>query len=86
MTPLDLLTCAAAAYYAAFVMTHTDGPFKLFERLRGLPHGGLLDCFYCLVLWTALLAYALLQTPAFWVVHLVAGAGVASFAFRAIGE
>jgi hypothetical protein len=34
-----------------------DGPFRLLTRLRGATGsgfwGGLLDCFYCLSLWTA---------------------------------
>lgn len=84
---IDLITCAAAAYYVAFVMTQTSGPFGLFDVLnKRLPHGGLLDCFYCLVLWTALIAYVLLQTPVAPIVQAVAGAGIAAIVFRAIGE
>lgn len=84
---IDLITCAAAAYYAAFVVTQTGGPFGLFDKARDqLPHGGLLDCFYCLVLWMALLSYVLLQTQVAPVVQAVAGAGIAALAFRAVGE
>jgi hypothetical protein len=86
MTPLDLVVVSLAAFYAAYAITRTHGPFNLFERARtGLPHGGLLACFYCATVWAALIALAALQTPLAPVVWAFAAAGGASFAYRWTG-
>lgn len=59
MTLIDLLILAAACWYAAYVITSSDGPFAVFKRLRALlPLGGLTTCIVCLAFWIAqLLAY-----------------------------
>ncbi len=86
MNPLDLLIVSLAAFYAAYAITRTHGPFRLFERARaGLPHGGVLTCFYCAAVWAALIAYAALQTPLAALVWALAAAGGASFAYRWTG-
>lgn len=65
MTPLELLILVLFAWYVAYVLVKTSGPFKIFERLRAVTTiGGLLECIYCLILWTALVGYLILyHTP-----------------------
>lgn len=61
MLPLsDLLTFALAAFYAAYAITATDGPFHCFATLRRVaPLGGLTKCFVCASLWCGVVFYAL---------------------------
>jgi hypothetical protein len=47
--------------------------------------GGLLECIWCLVLWTALLGYILLDTPLVHVVYVGAIAGLAMIGHRYTG-
>jgi hypothetical protein len=86
MTPLNLLTLALFAWYVAYVLVKTSGPFKAFARLRAVTTlGGLLECIWCLVLWTALLGYILLDTPLVHVVYVGAIAGLAMIGHRYTG-
>ncbi len=86
MTPLDLLILALFAWYVSFVLIKTDGPLKLFLRLRTLTTiGGLLLCIWCLCPWVAALGYLLMQTALFPIVYIGAAAGGAMFLHRYSG-
>lgn len=53
----DLLVLALATLYLAQVLTGTEGPGKVFEKLREGTRatlGGLLDCIWCTAVWMAL--------------------------------
>lgn len=39
MTPLDLITLAAASWYVAYVLVKTHGPMSIFERMREFKRG-----------------------------------------------
>lgn len=55
MPAADLARHTLAALYLAYVVTSTKGPYAVFKKARErLPHGGLLTCFFCLVLWVAI--------------------------------
>lgn len=53
----DLVVAALASWRLCHLVAHEDGPFDLVLRLRRLAGGGvfgrLMDCPYCLSLWTA---------------------------------
>ncbi len=84
---LDLFLCAAAAFYVAYAITLTDGPFDVFYRLRQrLPLGGLTNCFYCLVVWVVPVMWLLLQSAGWLLVWWLAAAGVAAFAYSLRGD
>lgn len=56
MNLLDWLYFAAAAWYISYSLTHTHGPFGIFEWIREqLPLGGLTNCIICLMVWAALI-------------------------------
>lgn len=85
MTPLDAIALGLAAFYTAYSITRTHGPFHIFEAARvRYPLGGLTACFYCVAFWAGVLAYALLIVfpPALYV---LAAAGAAAFLFRWTG-
>jgi uncharacterized membrane protein (DUF485 family) len=87
MSALELLTLALFAWYVAYVLIRTRGPFNLFERLRtATTLGGLLECLYCLTVWVAGVGYVLLTytslTP---VVYVGAIAGAAMILHRYTG-
>lgn len=55
MTLFDVLYYSAAAWYIAYVVTSSAGPFNVFVWIREhLPLGGLTSCIICLMIWTAL--------------------------------
>lgn len=55
MTPFELITLAAAAWYISYVVTSSEGPFKIFEKLRKhAPMSGLTTCIICLSIWVAI--------------------------------
>ena len=86
MTPLNFIILALFAWYTAYVLIKTAGPFKVFERVRAVTTiGGVLECIWCLVLWTALLGYVLLSTPLVPVVYVGAIAGLAMIGHRYTG-
>ena len=86
MDGLDLLILALFAWYVSYVLVKTDGPFKLFARLRAVTtFGGLLECQYCLILWIALLGYVLISSPFVPIVSIGAGAGAGMLAHRYTG-
>ena len=86
MQPLDALAAGLAAYYVAYVVTRTHGPFGAFDKARvRWPHGGLLDCFHCAAMWAGLAAVALVLTPLAPVVWALAAAGAASGFYRYTG-
>lgn len=86
MTPPDLLIIALFAWYAAYVLIKTDGPFRVFARIRGVTTiGGLLECTYCLILWTALVGYLLLHSPFTPILSIGAGAGAGMLMHRYTG-
>lgn len=61
MTPFDLLRLALATWYVAYVVTKSDGPFKVFAFIRQhLPLGGLTTCIICLSVWAAAALYLLI--------------------------
>lgn len=77
MDALTLLILSCAVWYIAYAVTSTHGAFKMFERLRKLPHGGLLDCPVCLAFWVALIVVTLtLQRVDLVQVLAVAGASM----------
>jgi hypothetical protein len=87
MTPLELLILSLCAWYVAYVLIKTSGPFNLFARLRALTTlGGLLECLWCLVVWLAMVAYVLyVHTPFREVVYVGAVAGGAMILHRYTG-
>ncbi len=71
----DLVIAAFAAWYVAYAVTSTHGPFNVFERIRKITTlGGLLACPVCLAFWAAL---ALLIAPMGVVTQALAVAGAA---------
>lgn len=55
MTPLRLIEIALSAWYLAFVISTTSGPFHVFEWSRKRFYlGGLTSCIICLSPWIAL--------------------------------
>lgn len=86
MQPFDLLLIALAAFYVAYAISSTHGPFRAFEQLRTrIPLGGLTACIVCLAPWLAAAFYVLLSTPAAWLVWILAGAGGSVFVYRWTG-
>jgi hypothetical protein len=60
VTVFTFLVCALAAWRLAHMFTLERGPFDVFQRLRAhTTLGGVLDCVYCLSVWTALLFISL---------------------------
>jgi hypothetical protein len=57
MNALKIILAALAVWRLTHLFHTEDGPFRVFNRLRGLMRklglGELVDCFYCLSLWTA---------------------------------
>jgi O-antigen ligase len=79
MTLPDLLILALFAWYVSYVLIKTDGPFKIFSRLRAVTTlGGLLACIWCLIIWIGLIAYLLYLSPFREIVYVgaIAGAGM----------
>lgn len=81
---VDLARHTLAALYLAYVMTSTKGPYAVFTNARqSLPHGGLLTCFFCLVLWVSiglrLMPRALVDAAA------VAGGASALYKYSGLG-
>lgn len=86
MTPLDLLVLSLFAWYLAYVLVKTSGPFNVFGRIRGVTtFGGLLSCLYCLVLWTSVLGYLLLLSPYGAIVYIGGASGGAMIMYRYTG-
>jgi hypothetical protein len=54
---LNIILAALAAWRLTHLFHVEDGPFRVFDRLRGLMRklglGELMDCFYCVSLWMA---------------------------------
>jgi hypothetical protein len=83
---LDLLILALAAFYAAYAVTATEGPFHCFATLRRIaPLGGLTNCFVCAVLWCGVVFYALAALRVPEIGYVFAGAGAALLAYRYTG-
>lgn len=84
MTGLMFIALACATWYLSFIVTGSDGPFHIFEKLRmRVPMGGLTTCIVCLSIWIALalrLIVALATGEMFSVVMLIEGAAVAGLA------
>lgn len=79
----DLLVSALAAWYLAYVVTSTHGPFGVFAAIRNVTTlGGLLECPVCLAFWVALL---LVLVPMGIVVQALAIAGLAMLLHGATG-
>lgn len=86
MSGIDLLIAALASWRLAYMLTHEDGPWQIFTRLRTRwPLGGLLTCLYCLNVWAALLCYGLLHSEAAVVVYVLAASGGALMLWRYTG-
>ncbi len=88
MTPLDLIVLSAFAWYTAYVLINTSGPFGVFARLRSvMTVGGLLQCIWCLIVWLALVGYLLLGKPVEpqMIDSVGAAAGVGMLAHRYTG-
>ena len=85
LSPLDALALGLATFYAAYVVARTAGPLDAFKRLRSVRViGPLASCLYCVSVYAAIGAYALLLVwpPA---LYMLAAAGAASFLFRYTG-
>ena len=84
MQPLDVLFIALAAFYAAYVITATPGPFHLFVTLRARLPVGVFTCFVCCVFWCSLAFYLLnlIYAP---ITMVFAGAGATLLAYRYTG-
>lgn len=86
MNPLDFIVLSLAAFYVAYAVSSTHGPFGVFGWLRDhLSLGGLTACIICLSPWVAALFYWLLTTPVAWLVWIFAGAGMSVFVYRWTG-
>ena len=86
MNPLDLVIIALAAFYSAYAITATDGPFHCFATLRRIaPLGGLTKCFVCAVLWCGAAFYGLAALNIPQVGYVFGAAGLALLAFRYTG-
>lgn len=86
MQPFDFFALALATFYAAYAVSNTHGPFKVFVWLREhLPLGGLTGCIVCLSPWMAALFYAVLLTPVAPLVYIIAAGGLSLFAYRWTG-
>lgn len=86
MTPFELIIIALFAWYISCVLIRTSGPFKLFARVRAVTTiGGLLECIWCLIVWMAVLGYALIQTPLAPVTYVGAAAGLGMLGHRYTG-
>lgn len=85
LTPLNAIALGLAVFYAAYSITRTHGPFRVFEVVRvRYPLGGLTSCFYCVAFWAGIAAYALLIVfPP--IVYVLAAAGAAAFLYRYTG-
>lgn len=88
MPPLDLLVLSLFAWYAAYCLVKTDGPFKVFSRLRGMTTlGGLLTCPWCLVVWIAMIGYIIYyHTPLQAIIYIGAVSGGAMFIHKHTGS
>jgi len=86
MQPLDLLIISLAAFYLAYAISSTDGPFSVFVWLRAhVALGGLTKCLVCLSPWLAAVFYLIQQTPAAWIVWIFAAAGASVLLWRYTG-
>lgn len=86
MTFLDLFTLALFTWYVSYVITKTDGPFRIFLTLRTyVKLGGLTQCIACLSIWIAALAYVLMLSPYAPLVSIGAIAGAALMLHRYVG-
>ncbi len=87
MTPLNFLLLALFAWYVAYVLIKTSGPFHVFARLRKVTTlGGLLECIWCLIIWIAVIGYLLLMhTEAQEIVYVGAAAGLGMILHRYTG-
>lgn len=87
MTPINLLLLALFAWYVSYILIRTAGPFKLFAALRAITTlGGLLECQYCLIVWIAVIGYALLMhTDLQAIVYIGAAAGLGMLGHRYTG-
>lgn len=75
---LDLLILALATWRLAYLLVRETGPFGLFTRLRARTTlGGVLNCTYCMSIWTAALMAALWLTPLQPIVWALAVSGAA---------
>lgn len=79
-TPFDLLLLAVATLWVAHVITATQGPGRLFLRLRDATRqrlAGLFDCIWCTSVWVALLMFFLHQfVPGLTWIFAIAGAAL----------
>jgi hypothetical protein len=86
VTPYELINVALFAWYIAYALIKTDGPAKIFARLRAVTtFFGLLECIVCLSIWTSALGYVLLQSPFALIVYFGAGAGLALWGHKYTG-
>lgn len=86
MQSFDLLIVALATFYAAYAISSTDGPWRVFEWLRlHVPLGGLTKCLVCLSPWIAVLFYALMFTPLYVTVDVLAISGASVLLWRYTG-
>lgn len=82
MTLEGLVILGLAAWRLAFLITQEDGPFNVFYRLRQrFPEDGhgrigdLLNCVYCMSVWTALVCVWLWRTELQVLVWVLAASG-----------
>lgn len=73
--PLVLLLLVLATWRISYMLTLESGPLGVFERLRKLPHGGLLTCIFCLSVWMAALMVGVFQVVPVVVYALAISAG-----------
>ncbi len=86
MTPFDLITLALFTWLVSYMLVKTDGPFKVFARVRGVTTiGGLLLCTVCLSPWIAALGYIVLQPPFAILVQIFAAAALGLWGGKYVG-
>lgn len=79
---MDIVTVAVmalASWRIASMFVQEAGPFDIFERLRSVTRlGGLLECVWCMSVWTAALVWLIWPTeagaPIVFILALSAGA------------
>lgn len=86
MTPFEFLVLALATWRLAYMISVEDGPYHVFERIRGkYPLGGLTTCIYCLSVWIAPLLYVMWITYFQPVVTIIGISGAAMMLYRQTG-
>jgi len=78
----NYVLAALAAMYLTYVMVNTDGLLGMFKWLRSIDRIHVTACAWCLVFWVSAAMFLLLRTDLAPIVHVLAVAGGAMFAWK----